>query len=158
LNLTFLSLWLQLITVDEINSELGTITEILSFVKTIIALIEIIITSPNTSPTWILSPTFIGLSKRIITPLTKLFVTFCKLKPIPIPRVPARIVIVLKLIPTVCITIIRTKYENTVTNNRNDREPNSQFYLAFGEDFIDHPFSKPCGNEEKKPGEKNKVK
>jgi hypothetical protein len=69
-------LWLQFITVDEMNSEFGTITDILSLVVIVVARIEILVTSPVISATSILSPTLIGLSNKIIKPLTKLFVTF----------------------------------------------------------------------------------
>ncbi len=70
--------------------------EILSFVRIVVDLIEILITSPLISPTSILSPTLMGLSKRIIIPLTKLLVIFCRPNPIPTPSAPARTVTALR--------------------------------------------------------------
>jgi hypothetical protein len=63
------------------NSELGTITEMLSLVTIVVALADIFITSPFISPTSILSPTFIGCSNNIIIPEMKLLVIFCNPNP-----------------------------------------------------------------------------
>ena len=75
-NLTSLLLWLQFITRLLIKSELGTITAILSLVIMVVARAEISTIFPARSSISIRSPTFIGLSNRMIKPLMKLLVIF----------------------------------------------------------------------------------
>ena len=74
------SLWLQLMTLEEINSELGMMIEILSLVIMVVARAEIRTTSPLVSPTSMRSPTLMGRSKRMMSPEMKLLVTFCQAK------------------------------------------------------------------------------
>ena len=81
--------------------ELGTITEMLSLVTTVVARAPIEITSPSTSPTSIRSPALIGRSNRMITPLMKLLAMFCSPKPTPMPTAPARMLNAVRSIPAV---------------------------------------------------------
>ena len=77
----------------------------LSLVRTVVDLKEILTISPVTSPTSTLSPTLTGSSIKIVKPLIKLSVTFWNPKPIPTPRAPANKLKALKSIPTAWIII-----------------------------------------------------
>lgn len=90
---------LQFVTCSEMNSELGTMMAMLSLVTMVVARALIFRTSPATSPTSTRSPTLIGRSKRMTSPLTKLLVTFWRPKPRPTPSAPASTARALRLMP-----------------------------------------------------------
>lgn len=67
---------LQLTTFSEMNLLFGTMIAMLSFVFTVVLLAPIETTSPFTSSTSIQSPTLIGRSMRMMSPLMKLLAMF----------------------------------------------------------------------------------
>ena len=97
---TFGSPWLQFVTLFEIKSALGTIMVMLSLVTTVVLLSWIFVTRPATPATSIRSPIEMGRSARMMMPLTKLLIIFCRPNPTPTPSDAAIIASELRSNPT----------------------------------------------------------